>query len=747
MPAPTPCKKRVGLGTPSVVPNNCKGLNIVGGLCEPYVGLNANMKRTISFALLLGVCLHLEPQQLDSVGSSADRTSTTITDEIRNPRERAALIAVLKATGARKILPLARSYLLEYPQSAFLAIAAEAAARSSFDLGDLKPGLDYARFSLSLLPENPLLLVAVADVQALQEQNEAALQSARDAMEYLDRFDRPATIPEHAWPNIKRQHQGTAWFVMGRALVNEALQLTPGPQRIALLEQAVSAFKQASMLKPADMEITYLLGTAYLYQNDVPRAATAFAKVYQQSPQYAPRAREQLSILYQSLKAAQPSLDAFVDSLQNTAEVAPYVAIPSPVKMPGYAGSDICKSCHADLYQQWSQSGMARMLRPYQAKNIIGDFQKNNEFRGGDNTLFARMNIQGGRHYINIKEPDAPWHQYPVDYTIGSKWQQAYATTLPGGQIHVFPMQYSTVEGKWLNYWKLIDSPGSERANLSTWARLDASTSYQLNCATCHTSQLRNVKGGGFAPDNLVFREPGVGCEMCHGPSSTHVDKMTHGDFSPKAPLDPPVDFNHLDNRNFVAICAQCHSQSSVHKGNAQGELNYSSTGTFFLKNVALPLNEFTRDAFFKDGRLSQTTFMVEALERSKCFRKGAVSCGTCHDPHRHDEASNLTSLKFKEEPDRMCTGCHSQFREEARAVTHTHHSATSEASRCVSCHMPRIMYGMLFRVRSHQIDDVPNADMTARFGQQDSPNACLLCHAEKTPEWLQAQLKSWKVR
>ena len=107
---------------------------------------------------------------------------------------------------------------------------------------------------------------------------------------------------------------------------------------------------------------------------------------------------------------------------------------------------------------------MAKMLRPYQPQNVIGDFEKNNEFYAGDDigyrdgklqitpgnnrTLFARMVIQGGRHYFDIMESDGRWHSYPVDYTIGSKWQQAYATTLPDGQIHVFPIQYSAIAKK-----------------------------------------------------------------------------------------------------------------------------------------------------------------------------------------------------------------------------------------------------------------------------------------------------------
>jgi formate-dependent nitrite reductase cytochrome c552 subunit len=85
-----------------------------------------------------------------------------------------------------------------------------------------------------------------------------------------------------------------------------------------------------------------------------------------------------------------------------------------------------------------------------------------------------------------------------------------------------------------------------------------------------------------------------------------------------------------------------------------------------------------------------------------------------------------------------MCVNCHSQFQDKSEA--HTRHRAGSEGSRCVSCHMPRIMNALMFQARSHQIDDIPDTLMTARFGPAESPNACLLCHKDRDVKWLAAR-------
>jgi hypothetical protein len=114
----------------------------------------------------------------------------------------------------------------------------EIAARSSFDLGDRKSGLDQAHQSLVLLPENPLLPAST-------------------------RTTRPY----------------------------RALQKPAGAARSALLDQATSSLSQARALNPADAEIAYLLGEDYLFVNDLTHAAAEFAFVYGQLGRFGPHAK------------------------------------------------------------------------------------------------------------------------------------------------------------------------------------------------------------------------------------------------------------------------------------------------------------------------------------------------------------------------------------------------------------------------------------------------------------------------
>ena len=702
-------------------------------------------------------------QELDAVNTEDNQGTYKITDDITDPQERKSFLALLAKKDHRKKAELAEEFLKSYPKSAFVAQVYEIAAKSHIALGDFSRAIDYGKKSLRILPENPLLLVPLANAQLQEGRLSEAKAAAAEALEYLERFSRPTQIEKNRWPELRAQLKASSLFVLGRAAMMEGLELRPGPERDKLLGKAYGFLSQAFDLDFKNGQVSYLLGLVSLAQGRKEAAARHFAAASNTKGELRSEALERLQQLYESNERYQTiSFESFVGRLaahgrSGASTPRPEGGVPTP-ELSGYAGSEACGQCHLGQHEAWKQTGMGRMLRPYRPENVFGDFQENNEiyagdivrFRNGkaefvpgpDRYLFARMSIEEGRHFIHIKGEGEDWRRYPVHYTIGSKWQQGYVTRLPNGQFHVFPFQYSRLHERWYNHWKFSDPPGSKRGDARLWENFTPLTSYQANCAACHTSQLRNVKGGGFHPDNVEFLEGGINCEMCHGPSARHVKARQEGRREVGDPLEPPVRFGEISSRDYMAICAQCHMQSAVRNPGPGGELNYSRRdGTFFERYRSYPLTEFTHKAFYKDGRFRITTFIVESLLRTNCFKKGEINCGHCHNPHPQDASLNPNSLKFRDQPDRMCLQCHSEFEEGIES--HTRHPAASEASRCVSCHMPRILNALLFRARTHKVDDVPNAEMTLRFGPEESPNACQSCHPQEDGQWLERQLAS----
>lgn len=727
----------------------------------------------LTLGLLFGVLLAVLPegglaQQFDTTITEQNQTPKSISSEIRNPAEREAYQRLFKKAGPDVTARRAEEFLSRYPQSWELAQVYGIAAKANINLGNYPKALRFAAQSFQLYPENPLLLVLVANVQAQTGDFVHAEQSARDALQYLERFDRPGSVSKRAWPELKRGLEASSYFAIARAEVSEVIGSPDVGERATMYREAVSCLTRARELNPKDAEIAYLLALANLGLSRPRDAAVSFAAVAASNGPLQERALNHLHELYEAaVPKPAPTFESYVESFESQASAQLRVQRPlsgaqTLPPLPGYAGSQECRYCHSNIYQAWQHTGMAKMFRPYKPQNVIGDFTVHNAFYGGDETSFqdgqfkstpgnhrwpfARMIVVQGRHYFETLNDDGRWHRYPVDYTIGSKWEQGYATRLPNGEIQVFPIQYNRLLKRWVDFWGIIDLPGSPRADLHEWGKMAIWTDYQANCAVCHTSQLRNPDGGGFAPQGVTFREPGVDCEMCHGPSARHVAAMMKGEVYPKRPLDPPVDFSKISARDFIAICSQCHMQSAVRVPGPHGELNYSIRGEFFTRYKSRPYDEFSRLGFYKDGRFRQSTFIVEALMRSECFRKGNVTCADCHDVHSPNAASNPRLLKYSPESNQMCTQCHTVFKDQGVLVQHTHHVAASEGSRCVSCHMPRIMDALLFMTRTHRIDDIPNVLNTERFGQRDSPNACLLCHTDKDALWARQQLVAWKA-
>ncbi len=638
--------------------------------------------------------------------------------DIADPVERAAFIRVWRTGDPAARRALAERFVTDHPRTVVLREAYEIAARASLELGDGPGALTWGERALRLLPENVPLLVMVADLAAKLREQGLAERSARAALRLLDTALPPPGLAPARWAAMGRELRATAHAALGRVAADRADH--PGAERELLA---------ALSFDDDDSEALYLLGVTRLAARRDDAAAPPLAVVVRAGGPLAGPARRLLLGIHARAAAPAPAFDAYLASLRFEPPPAAPPAEAAPVA-DRYAGSSACRACHVEEYERWQGTGMARMLRAYRPENVIGDFANARTVDGR-----ARAVLDGGRHFVEIRSGGSQeWTRYPVDYTIGSKWQQAYATTLPDRRMLVFPIQYSRDHGGWINYWKTVDAPGSARADIARFHEVPEEAVYQTTCAPCHTSQLR-FAGGAARPEAATFHEGGVNCETCHGPAASHVEAYQAGRAQPRAATAPPVRFAGLTAVQSVAICAQCHAQSAVHDALETGEVNYGVRGAWYRVYPTHLVSSFPRRALYRDGRFRATTFVSEAFARTQCFQTGGATCASCHDPHPPDPAANPTSLKYGADDDRMCVQCHTAFA--AAPERHTRHAAGSEASRCVSCHMPRIAEALIFQARSHQIDDIPDAGMTARFGAADSPNACLTCHRERSTAWL----------
>jgi hypothetical protein len=136
-------------------------------------------------------------------------------------------------------------------------------------------------------------------------------------------------------------------------------------------------------------------------------------------------------------------------------------------------------------------------------------------------------------------------------------------------------------------------------------------------------------------------------------------------------------------------------------------------------------------------------------LIESPCFKDArdparTMSCFSCHSMHQPagDRRPAAEWANDQITPgmagNQACLQCHSSMA--ATLTTHTRHGAGSEGSSCYNCHMPFTSYGLLKTIRSHQISS-PSVASTVATGR---PNACNLCHLDKTLAWTGEQLTAW---
>jgi len=429
----------------------------------------------------------------------------------------------------------------------------------------------------------------------------------------------------------------------------------------------------------------------------------------------------------------------------STRELQADLGRPLSVAGSHYVRSESCRHCHAEQYESWHRTFHRRMTQVAGEASVLGDFEGARfVYMAIEATM--RRDAQGGYRMEFSADGGAERWWAPVDRTVGSRRYQQYLTRV-GDTFYRLPLAWNVEEGRWMHMNGAFLTPDPEPgAPGLAIARADYDrhvTRWNDNCIFCHNV----APNPGFDPIAERFEsataELGIACEACHGPASEHVALnhnplrrfSLHLGHGPDPSIANPA---RLDKARSAEVCGRCHGQritADIDRVHREGDLFVPGQQ---LSRFSRPLARHTtlngepgifEPRFWGDGTARLTAYEYQGLLQSRCHSDGPMQCQSCHAMHDGDPRGQL---RPELPDDALCTQCHTELAESAAAVEHGGHAQNSEGNRCLGCHMPKIVYGLVGAHRSHRVD-APNPSDPER------PDACTLCHADRSRGWAAA--------
>ncbi len=443
---------------------------------------------------------------------------------------------------------------------------------------------------------------------------------------------------------------------------------------------------------------------------------------------------------------------------------APEFSAPIAREDHDWATSDTCRTCHADHYASWHRTFHRTMTQEATSKTVRGVFD-GRKIRYWGATV-RPIEKEGKYFFEYLDADDKVILTLPILRTVGSNRYQQYLSQIPTGRDTYYRLHLLWHMGD--ERWVHINAAflGPDRQGFD-----DHVAVWNHNCIYCHnTGPVPNVTNlqeyqsrvmrGERVQENLDLKysssvaELGIACETCHGPGGEHARRNRN-------PLrryylhlghdtDPSiVNPEKLTSERSTQVCGQCHGQRTP-KSLAQ-TFQWMNSGPTYRSGDDLieHVNPVSRDThvpagsspdlfrlrFWSDATPRLTAYEYQGITQSACYLKGELTCISCHTMHDGDIHGMLPA---KHRTNQVCNDCHADL--VADPAAHSRHDAEGSGSLCLSCHMPKIVYGVMEIHRSHHIE---NPD-PATQAEMQRPDACTICHLDRSVAWAAAESNKW---
>jgi hypothetical protein len=352
---------------------------------------------------------------------------------------------------------------------------------------------------------------------------------------------------------------------------------------------------------------------------------------------------------------------AFLAAAQ-IASQGPPLASPNPPPQSSqfaaaFAGDAACASCHQKEAAAWLSNPHHLDSAPANAATILGSFTpgKNVVRSGIPDVLFKMVASPGGffQTVTDLNNPDGlRGLAQRFDVVVGSGRRGQTYLYWQGDQLFELPISYWSSTREWIN------SPDYEPD------AVDFSRPIVPRCLECHATFFRAQQDPNFYDRSSLIL--GIGCEKCHGAGAVHVSREQSA--HPPAAGSPEVAIVNparLTRDRQMDLCSLCHA------GLGQSLLPALSyqPGDVLAQSLTIA-NPPPGEPIDVHGN------QVSALQRSKCYSSGRLTCSTCHNVHERQENADSYSVH--------CLECHA-----AASCPRFQRMGQAIRTRCVECHMP----------------------------------------------------------
>lgn len=350
-----------------------------------------------------------------------------------------------------------------------------------------------------------------------------------------------------------------------------------------------------------------------------------------------------------------------------------------------YVGMETCQSCHADVYETFSHTGMGLSFDHATQKKSSADFSNHAPvfdhfkklwyypFWENDSLRIMEYRIEEGDTVHKLIET--------INYIVGSGQHTNSHIIERNGYLFQAPLTFYTQKGQW------DLPPGFENGNNSRFNRLIG-----LECMSCHNAYPDFVKG---SENKYVKVHTGIDCERCHGPGSQHVKEKREGKL---VDTSKEIDYTIVNPSKLPAdlqfdVCQRCHIQGNAVLNEGKSFFDFRPGMKLSeVMNVFMPVYSGAEEEHIMASHAERLKMSRCFLETEKKWRdekqiafrphEKSLTCITCHNPHVSVRKTD------KDVFNASCKKCHSSD-DEHHGCTAEPNLLKNESFNCIKCHMP----------------------------------------------------------